>query len=631
MQMLVATLAALVTATGLTPVAAAEAPAGSVSAPADMLLYAGAPMNSGPGTTYFTSSAQAADARAVVGLPSVAGAVPDYAGTSWAWTTSTGSTSTLVVRGPQGERTVAELPSAWPAVVQDWTADGARIAVTVFAGDRSVTPHIAIIDVTSGSVSQVPVAEALFTASFVPGTTRILAQGNHFSLLDVDTATGAVSPVAFGEPTQHAVHPVAARDGRSALVRVVTDIPLRGGTTTVDSLRVVALDGSGVRTLPTSADIGSPQWSPDGAWAYFSSRTTPRAPAELFRVRTDGTATPERLTATAYLDERLLGVTPGTAPDPVRAVGLTAELTSSHVTLSWQGNQGAVSYLVTRGDGTTPPATGSGTPTTRTRFSNPMPAPGVYTYAVSAVDAAGVVHAPVTITVSLTGPDVVSAPRLVVPRVYDTSWPVLVQRDMADFAGVVEWTERTGGTQDETAAWSPWLWGTATKQFRMQRGAPTALLEGHSYFARVRALDAYGNASVPVIASTVVAEDEHTAVLRGRWASAKGSSFVLGSLSRSASAGASATLTIRYPRAVVRTLTVLGEKGPRTGRFAVYLDGRRVAASVDTRRSRRAEQQVLWSGKGWAARGTHTLRIVVLPTKGRTTVGLDGFAVANPL
>jgi hypothetical protein len=76
----------------------------------------------------------------------------------------------------------------------------------------------------------------------------------------------------------------------------------------------------------------------------------------------------------------------------------------------------------------------------------------------------------------------------------------------------------------------------------------------------------------------------------------------------------------------VQRLWIIGEEGPDHGKMVVFLDHRRVA-TVDTCAGTLHERRWLWTATRHLSAGTHRIRVRVLGTPSRPTVGLDAFAV----
>ncbi|HEY7522388.1 MAG TPA: transglycosylase family protein [Candidatus Limnocylindrales bacterium] len=85
-------------------------------------------------------------------------------------------------------------------------------------------------------------------------------------------------------------------------------------------------------------------------------------------------------------------------------------------------------------------------------------------------------------------------------------------------------------------------------------------------------------------------------------------------------AGATATFTFTG-----RSISWVGPKGPTRGQARVVVDGRPIR-TVDLRAGRFQARATVFT-RSWAAPGRHSIRIVVLGTRGRPIVAIDEFVV----
>ena len=106
----------------------------------------------------------------------------------------------------------------------------------------------------------------------------------------------------------------------------------------------------------------------------------------------------------------------------------------------------------------------------------------------------------------------------------------------------------------------------------------------------------------------------------GRWRTARHDGYGGDRVRYATAAGASATFTFTGTR-----VTWYGPTGPTRGKAKVYIDGEYVR-TVDLR-SRSFDPRDALFGRSWSSAGTHTLRIVVVGTKGRPMVAIDEFVV----
>jgi hypothetical protein len=153
-----------------------------------------------------------------------------------------------------------------------------------------------------------------------------------------------------------------------------------------------------------------------------------------------------------------------------------------------------------------------------------------------------------------------------------------------------------------------------------------ALLPGHSYRFRVRAVDRAGNASAMVYGSTFTLSryGETSSRIRygGSWTLTKSSVYWGGQAKRSSSAGANASITV-----TARSVEWVARRGPTYGKAQVYVNGV-LKAAVDLYASTYQNQRVVWAGT-WSSSASRTITIKVLATPGRPRVDLDAIVSAN--
>jgi hypothetical protein len=108
----------------------------------------------------------------------------------------------------------------------------------------------------------------------------------------------------------------------------------------------------------------------------------------------------------------------------------------------------------------------------------------------------------------------------------------------------------------------------------------------------------------------------------GRWRIARHAGYRGDTVRYATGRGASASLTFTG-----RGVTWFGPTGPTRGRAKVYIDGRLVR-TVDLRRSAFHVRSTVFS-KRWSTARKHTVRIVVLGTRGRAMVAIDDFGIVK--
>ena len=104
------------------------------------------------------------------------------------------------------------------------------------------------------------------------------------------------------------------------------------------------------------------------------------------------------------------------------------------------------------------------------------------------------------------------------------------------------------------------------------------------------------------------------------WKGVTAESAIGDRLMRSRTSGAAATF-----RFTGRAVGIIAPRSASRGRFAVYVDGAKVA-TVDLGRSGTQARTVVYA-KSWSTARAHTVTVKVIKTTGRTKVDLDGFLV----
>lgn len=151
-----------------------------------------------------------------------------------------------------------------------------------------------------------------------------------------------------------------------------------------------------------------------------------------------------------------------------------------------------------------------------------------------------------------------------------------------------------------------------------------ALAAGATWEYRVRAVDRAGNVGAwqtgPAFRPRRVGDTSSVIVYRGAWSVTDDATALGGRYRAAATAGASATFAFTG-----RDVAWIAPRGPGMGRAEVWVDGalRRV---VDLEAAAPAPRSVVFRAH-WGARGDHLVRIRVLGTPGRPSVGVDGFVV----
>ncbi|HVF06574.1 MAG TPA: S8 family serine peptidase [Frankiaceae bacterium] len=189
---------------------------------------------------------------------------------------------------------------------------------------------------------------------------------------------------------------------------------------------------------------------------------------------------------------------------------------------------------------------------------------------------------------------------------------------------------RVGSTWT-TSAWKPWRTKTTNKYgvFGLN-GSPVTVAPGRTYAFRAVAYDSVGNASPATVRSTTTPLDDRSASITYStgslaWTNVSVSDRWLKTAKKTSAVNASARMYAEASQFVI-----VGDKCSTCGKLKVYVDGV-YRATVDTYRSSgTAVRQTLWSS-GALSGGTksRSIKIVVVGTKGRPKVVLDGIAAVR--
>ncbi|HEX8004597.1 MAG TPA: S8/S53 family peptidase [Mycobacteriales bacterium] len=182
----------------------------------------------------------------------------------------------------------------------------------------------------------------------------------------------------------------------------------------------------------------------------------------------------------------------------------------------------------------------------------------------------------------------------------------------------VEYTTKVkSGTSWVYGTWRTWkVTGSASSATFGTAG----LVKGQTYWFRLRTFDAYGNPSLYATTRTVVPQDDLSSSMyyTGSWAKRALGNRWFGYVHQSAARGA----YVQH-RTDTSQFTVIGDKCPSCGQFAVYVDGV-YKGTVDTRAGGTYARQVLWTSASLGAPKGHTIKLVVVGTSGRPYVLIDG-------
>jgi subtilisin family serine protease len=190
-------------------------------------------------------------------------------------------------------------------------------------------------------------------------------------------------------------------------------------------------------------------------------------------------------------------------------------------------------------------------------------------------------------------------------------WPAATD----DLTGVASYAVRRSGPEGWTATRT--LTGTSLT---------STLRTGASYRFRLRATDRAGNVGGPVDGPTVTAklfgDGTSLATYGAGWKTTASSGATGRALHTSTRSGAWMSFTFTG-----RSVALVAPKGASRGSVKIYVDGV-YDSTVSLYRSSPISRVVVFS-KAWTTRAAHTIRLVVVGTKGHPRVDVDGFIVVR--
>jgi Zn-dependent metalloprotease len=154
-------------------------------------------------------------------------------------------------------------------------------------------------------------------------------------------------------------------------------------------------------------------------------------------------------------------------------------------------------------------------------------------------------------------------------------------------------------------------------------GTETVIAGAPSYWFRVTATDAVGNATVPSASGPwmIGQFQESSATYYGAW-SAMPSSQTWGSVRYATRRGAAATFDFTGT-----DVAWISSRGPTYGKAKIYLDGSLIT-TLDLHAATSTPRRICFAVTGLAA-GSHTIAVAVAGTRGRPRVDMDGFVVLS--
>ncbi len=143
-----------------------------------------------------------------------------------------------------------------------------------------------------------------------------------------------------------------------------------------------------------------------------------------------------------------------------------------------------------------------------------------------------------------------------------------------------------------------------------------------NYVNKVMAEYSDGSSTTSSVVIARAQETNSTIDYEGTWKSARHSAYAGGAVRYATASGATSEFTFTG-----RRIVWYGPEGPTRGQAKVYVDGEYIK-TVDTHRGSFQARSALFSHR-WSTAGVHTIRILVVGTKGRPMVALDEFQITR--
>ena len=242
-----------------------------------------------------------------------------------------------------------------------------------------------------------------------------------------------------------------------------------------------------------------------------------------------------------------------------------------------------------------------------------------YTYTATVYDGSGNAGPTTTTSVSATA----SGANIVAPSPTSTtshSLPFNVKWELPGQPGAPVITFDVKYAVKGGASWTlgpavSWYTGTTLGGAQFTKGVP-----GQTYYFRAIVHDDQGNVSPTGWKGFNVPLDQKAGTFSHGWGTITNSQYWLGSIAATATNGASVTFTTTS-----KSESIIGDKCPACGTFAVYLDGH-YRGTFSSASSTTAHRRVLWSLVNKAI-GRHTIKVVAVLAKGKV-LRVDG--LSNP-
>jgi Tol biopolymer transport system component len=201
---------------------------------------------------------------------------------------------------PEGEPKLVTPPD-WRIVSPAWTPDGKEIVFIRYAGNPNIGGNMYRVIVDGGE------AQRVSFAGDNPWFLAIARRGNRMAFTrlhrDTNVYRVALQPNGMIHEAAQALISSSRRDHSASYSPDGSHIAFVSNRTGPLEIWVSTADGKDpvqLTAAPDWAEVGDPQWSPDGSKIAYSARHTADSPANVFVVSASG-GTPQPLTPAAGL------------------------------------------------------------------------------------------------------------------------------------------------------------------------------------------------------------------------------------------------------------------------------------------------------------------------------------------
>lgn len=566
---------------------------------------------------------------------------PDGATVAYALTDLTG---THLWRMPLAGGTAQKLTSGsaadrWPT----WSPDGSTIA---FTRTTSVGTSVWTVPADGGTPVQVPGTGGDNQPSWSPGGTLLaLTHGSGASSQIVVTSLDGAYRRAVTGTNGNLPRDECYFSGSGGTYQTFCHYSGAGASWSPDGASLVFVQTTPGGTTPAIVPsaggpvdyslfeafghTGGVSWSPDGSRIVRSDNDT----AVLWQTAPDGTSQRQVTALGRWADHPSVTGAHGTyAPlsHPSPVTGVTATLGTGAVALHWTRPSDTAYVIIRRSapNGAAPATSTEGTQvysgaaasTTATGLGNGT----TYRFTIFSVSPLGDIGATATVTAAPAAVPAVTPNGSILTALYGAgpaftaTWgkalPAGQVYDVQIGSRVFNTTTRTWSA---SPVWKTLLTGTIHTHQVIKASA------GTTYYLRARIRDSFGNATAwSSAASAPVPYDDRSAAGSSGWTEVGATGRFEGSLRTAHQAGAA----LQW-RTYGSQFSVITDRCATCGQLRIYVDGS-LRATVDTYASTNVKLQTIWHLR-YAAIGLHAIRLVVVGTRGRPSVRVDGLVATR--